>query len=97
MRLVLRELLDGYGDTPQDIGEVLVIAINENHLPEYGVVSSEEVDEADDHWANNFSTRPYTLKEIKDLILADQKRRRQRHQERMSEVERRTGYEASSL
>ena len=86
MRLVLRELYDGTGDTPADIGEVLVIAINESHLPECSIVDSEEVYEDDDHWANKFSTRPYTLREIKALILADQRRRRQRHLERAMEV-----------
>lgn len=97
MRLVLKELLDGFGDTPDQVGEVLVIAINENNLPEDGIVISEEVDEADEHWANNFSTRPYTLAEIKALIIEDQKRRRARHAERMAEVARRTGYQAASL
>lgn len=87
MRLVLKELLDGSGDSPADIGEVLVIAINENHLPEDGIVVTEEVDEADEHWANQFSTRPYTLKEIKALILDDQKRRRQRHIERQQQAQ----------
>lgn len=82
MRLVLKELLDGEGEHPSQIGEVLVIAINESHLPEEGIVVTEEVDEFDDHWANKFSTRPYTVREIKALILDDQKRRRQRHLER---------------
>jgi hypothetical protein len=87
VRLVLKELLDGVGETPDQVGEVLVIAINENNLPEDGIVVTEEVDEADDHWANRFSTRPYTLAEIKRLILDDQARRRQRHMERAAAAE----------
>jgi hypothetical protein len=85
MRLVLKELIDGIGDTPQTVGDILVIAIKEDHLDEEGIVVTEEVDESDEHWANQPRMRPYTVAELKDLILRDQRQRRQRHLERMAQ------------
>jgi hypothetical protein len=75
IRVVLRELLDGDADGP--IGEVLVLALSEDHLPEYGIVEVEEVtDDAPEHWAWTFNTRTYTIRDIKRLIVEDQLRRR---------------------
>jgi hypothetical protein len=86
VRLVLKELIDGIGDTPQTVGDILVIAIKEDHLDEEGIVITEEVyeDETPEHWACQPRMRPYTVSELKHLILDDQRRRRQRHLERMA-------------
>lgn len=76
IRVVLRELLDGDADGP--IGDVLVLSLGEDHLSAAGVVETEEVyDDQPGHWAWSFNTRTYTVKELKQLIVDDQNRRRQ--------------------
>lgn len=83
IRVVLREINDD-----DSIGDVLVLALSEDHLGASGVVETEEVSEEfnPDHWAWTFNTRTYTVREIKQLIVDDQNRRRQARLQREVEA-----------
>lgn len=84
MRLVIREFQLGK-ERPT---EVLVLSLRESDVFEGELsqwVETEEVDEADEHWANDFNTRTYTVAEVRQLIVDDQKRRRQRKLQRQAE------------
>lgn len=55
------------------VTEVLVLCLKES-ADHY--IESEEVEDWEDHWANGFRSHFYTVAELRDLIVADQKARR---------------------
>ena len=64
MKLVIQE-------RDEETDEVLETVILDLFEPEGKVFSIEEVEEEDDHWANHFRTWRYSVKNLRETVVAD--------------------------